>query len=274
MKCNGLRLGIATGFFWKYADKTYLVTNWHVVSGRNPISHIAMNEDLAVPDEMSFPVYISANDFENVEYKSVCLYDVNCDPAWIEHKEFGSSIDIAAIELPFFPNLSDPSFLGKVIYPIKSGGYVDRNLLINLPRWCAPRIEMGEDLYILGFPFGIMPTRHFPIWKHASIASEMDVMLDDKPSFLVDTTTKPGMSGSPVIQKIRKFQLDQSNNIVESASIAFVGIYSGRRKSESEVEAKFSRSKFGDDTNLGVVWREELIWEILFDAQRGKINIK
>jgi hypothetical protein len=31
-------LGAASGFFWLHKGQPYLVTNWHVVSGRNPFT--------------------------------------------------------------------------------------------------------------------------------------------------------------------------------------------------------------------------------------------
>ena len=35
---DGSLLGSATGFTASFQDKTFLITNWHVVSGRNPVS--------------------------------------------------------------------------------------------------------------------------------------------------------------------------------------------------------------------------------------------
>jgi hypothetical protein len=32
---NGKTLGTATGFIWKRRETHYLITNWHVVSGKN-----------------------------------------------------------------------------------------------------------------------------------------------------------------------------------------------------------------------------------------------
>jgi hypothetical protein len=32
---NKTPMGVATGFIWKHPEKHYLVTNWHVITGRN-----------------------------------------------------------------------------------------------------------------------------------------------------------------------------------------------------------------------------------------------
>ena len=32
---NGMLMGVATGFVWKLHEQHYLITNWHVITGRN-----------------------------------------------------------------------------------------------------------------------------------------------------------------------------------------------------------------------------------------------
>jgi len=62
----------------------------------------------------------------------------------------------------------------------------------------APLI--GMDAFILGFPKGIAHQQLLPIWKRGSIATEPEIPReDDLPVFLVDTATREGMSGAPVL---------------------------------------------------------------------------
>ena len=48
--CNDHPLGNATGFFLKYQSNWFLVTNWHVFSGRDPESGQPKHKSCAVPD--------------------------------------------------------------------------------------------------------------------------------------------------------------------------------------------------------------------------------
>jgi hypothetical protein len=54
------------------------------------------------------------------------------------------------------------------------------------------------DVFVLGYPFGPGKTG-LPVWKRGSIASEPDLVPQVENYLLVDTASRPGMSGSPVI---------------------------------------------------------------------------
>jgi hypothetical protein len=78
----------------------------------------------------------------------------------------------------------------------------------------------------------------------------MDLDYNGKPVFLIDATTRAGMSGSPVV--LRQFGGYNTRNggYFSSAGFftRFMGIYSGRIHRDSEI---------------GMVWRPEVIFEIL-----------
>ena len=57
-------------------------------------------------------------------------------------------------------------------------------------------IMIGMDVFILGYPFGSGPPA-FPVWKRGSIASEPDLVKTTNGYYLIDTASRPGMSGSP-----------------------------------------------------------------------------
>src|SRR2546422_3051669 len=51
--CNGLPLGrAATGFIVSKDGKHYLITNWHVLAGRHPVTKKALHDNAPVPDEL------------------------------------------------------------------------------------------------------------------------------------------------------------------------------------------------------------------------------
>ncbi len=86
----------------------------------------------------------------------------------------------------------------------------------------------------------------------------MDVLLNGRPSFLIDTATREGMSGSPVVHVDRSAALEFSGVVKPGRTIRFVGVYSGRHIGKKEIEAQ-----------LGVVWRQEVINDILVARQLG-----
>src|SRR5688500_11534430 len=59
--CYGsIPLGIATCFSWEHADKTYLVTNGHVVSGVHPDTGQSLESNGAVPDRIEVDLHMRA----------------------------------------------------------------------------------------------------------------------------------------------------------------------------------------------------------------------
>jgi len=56
---------------------------------------------------------------------------------------------------------------------------------------------------VLGYPEGMIGPGRSPIWKRGSMASEPKYNWRDKPGFLIDTATRNGMSGAPVVARHR-----------------------------------------------------------------------
>ncbi len=102
-----------------------------------------------------------------------------------------------------------------------------------------------------------------PIWKRANIASEPDINIDQLPKLLIDTATRKGLSGSPVIMKrsgIHGFEHGQPKPDSLIGTIRnFVGIYSGTI-GEDELKAQ-----------LGIVWKAHVIDEIIDSNMVGCI---
>jgi hypothetical protein len=49
-------LAIGTGFFYRLANTTHLVTNWHNVTGRHPDTNRPLHSKGGVPDRLTFGV--------------------------------------------------------------------------------------------------------------------------------------------------------------------------------------------------------------------------
>ncbi len=53
-----------TGFFWRIADKLFLITNWHNVTGWDPINNKALSATSFTPDRLEFFIELASNDDE------------------------------------------------------------------------------------------------------------------------------------------------------------------------------------------------------------------
>jgi hypothetical protein len=161
------------------------------------------------------------------------------------HQE-GQSIDLAALALP-----EDARVHFRAMS--KSIGVFE------------PYLEVGAEVFILGFPRGLKPTGNLPIRKRGSIATEpyFHAYYTD-PSFLIDAATREGMSGSPVVARaITKQEMDKiraplaaDTRIIQHRGLSLVGVYSGRIGVKDALEAQ-----------LGKVWRPELIHQMLTDPK-------
>src|SRR6516225_7224252 len=116
------------------------------------------------------------------------------------------------------------------------------------------------DVYILGYPFGIGPVG-LPVWKRGSMASEPDVLLPVQLHLLVDTASRPGMSGSPVIRRSWGTHQMKSGSVEvrPGAATDLIGVYSGRFTATDPLDAQ-----------LGIAWSSRYISEIVAGGRRDR----
>lgn len=225
-------LGQGTGFVWRIGERNYLVTNWHVVTGQDFFTRKNLRSDGGRPNRIRARFNIHGF-FEKQEWL-IPLRNTHGEPLWMVHP--GRRVDIAIIPLPY-----DPATAIVTLYPL--------NLLAN----ASLRIEIGMEVFILGYPFEIVPPA-FPIWKRGSIASEPQLSRLSNDFIYVDTASRPGMSGAPVIRR------SWTNHMVEPGVVAvvdrplnrFIGVYSGRLPTDHPYEAQ-----------IGIVWDGSFIEEII-----------
>lgn len=252
MKFNETDLGIGTAFFYLYEDKTYLITNWHNITGRSPIDLRPLSKELAIPNLIALPIVYSEKSEapsphggENIFWKiyNLNLYENNV-PVWYEHPVHGRQVDAVALPLD---GLNETR-----IYAANDASSLNLENIVLRP---------SLDAFVLGYPLGITGGAKFPIWKRASIATEPDIDIENLPKFLIDTATREGMSGSPVYAQVNGYYIPEGKQGIENAIFGegrrFVGIYSGR---------------LGNDAfqaQLGVVWKEKAIIEIIQGKKVG-----
>ena len=260
------QLGAATGFLYEHENRTFVVTNWHVVTGRDPRDRSIIHENRrlsACPTKLGCRIIERVQDTENglavtrVQGHFIELFSDGM-PMWYEHPEYGHRCDVVAIPID-----ADAAMLTRAVH--LAVNRVDEGRIPLMP---------GETVFILGYPIGIGSAGGFPIWKSGYVASEPELPVSipfkagtdettiDKrwvPAFYIDSSTRQGMSGAPVIAKYTGMwdpgdpygsdDLLSDDHVIGSAA-EFLGCYSGRVLS-SELEA-----------GLGICWRKSAIEEI------------
>ncbi len=227
---NDTKLSTASAFVLFYKESYFLITNWHVVSGRDADTEKCLDKNSAIPNKLLVYFY-QKNKLNTWIEQEIPLLDTEENPMWIEHPH-KNKVDVIALPIHMNNNIS--------IYPI------DLSLkdIDILP-------QPGMPISILGFPFGLSAGGKFPIWKTGHLASDHDVDYDEnKPAFLIDATTKSGMSGSPVFMRTDSMYKTSNGDYVfkDGITTRFLGIYAGRIHEESDI---------------GRVWRPFLITEIM-----------
>jgi hypothetical protein len=229
MLASNHQLASATGFLVSYEGDHYLITNWHVVAGKNAeTGEIMASDGTTTPDAVGV-WYHSADGLGIWKSRVEALYDPDTQaPKWIEHPA-GRQVDVVAL-----PVSDDASLF---FYPLDLS-LAETDMLIS----------PSEPVSIIGFPLGQSAAGKFPIWKTGHVASDIDLDYQNKPVFLIDATTKPAMSGSPVVAKrVGMVQSSKGINMGASAD-RLLGVYSGRTSVHSDV---------------GMVWKPAVLEDIL-----------
>jgi hypothetical protein len=220
---------MATGFLVERDSRRFLVTNRHVVRGTEKV-----------------PPSDSINIFHNQAGRLGAwvptlepLYDSQGFPLWYEHPEH-SEWDVVALPLT--------KTTGIEIYSYDPWKSVDGLQSVTDP------------LSIVGFPFGVTGGGFFGILVRGFIATEPNVEWHELPVFLIDSRTRQGQSGSPVIEfsphggvRHTTQGLQVGTGTVED----FIGVYSGRIDVESD---------------LGLVWKSRVVREIIEAGVRGALS--
>lgn len=217
-------IGTATGFIVERDSKRYLVTNRHVVRGQRPDGTGVPPDELAIWQN-------AANQLGYWHRRQERLYEANGQPRWFEHPTQPAEIDVAALELE--------NDAGIAVY-----GYD--------PWTPGPGLlaRVSDPLSVIGFPFGVTGGGGLGIWVRGFVATEPDIDWNGLPRFLIDSRTRDGQSGSPVIAYSGGGGTATSGgfSIFSGPVEEFFGVYSGRINRESD---------------LGFVWKASVVREII-----------
>lgn len=101
---DGHDLGTATGFIVEHNSRPYLITNWHVLTGKNPDTNDLINYDYC-PDEIVILHHVR-NRLGTWIQQIEPLEDLAGNPRWIEHPR-GSQVDVVALPLQIIPEVDN-----------------------------------------------------------------------------------------------------------------------------------------------------------------------
>ena len=247
-------LGNATAFFYESnSGQLFLITNWHVVTGREPSSP-SVSKTAAVPSVLKLKLHkrqkpiggqptILATDIDEVRIP-INSNDGN-GPRWLEHPKYRFKIDVVAIPLDEHSDFRQRYHFN----PLNKFPHFVPNY--------AP--EAMDNVFVVGYPWGISATIErgggIPVYKRGSIASDPVIDYRRLPSVLIDCRTTTAMSGSPVIVSHSGIWMPDgrmTNDSIIGTFNSFLGVYSGRLKDKKDEEI----------SEIGIVWKASVLREI------------
>ncbi len=237
-------LSTATGFVVENSKGApLLITNWHVVAGRHLDTKQPLHSSAAVPDVLNI-AHNQKGSLGHWVAKKESLYDESGKPLWWEHPQYGSRVDVVGLPLSeqegidYFPySITGPSGHNKLPAELKWGP--------------------SDFVNVIGFPFGWTGGGALGIWVQGAIATEPDLDHEDLPRFLIDSRTRSGQSGSPVVIYKRNGWVTLQDGrpfMVHNPITLLTGVYSGR---------------LSGDSDLGTVWKTSVVEAIAEGRSRG-----
>lgn len=238
----GAHVATATGFVVARSGISYLVTNWHNFTGRSADTRAWLSSgNHQTPDQVRIWHNCVGAPGQWMTVTETLLVD-GVDPRWLQHPALGSEVDVAVLPLDRLP--------GVQTYPYEL-----------CPTGPQLAIGVSDSVFIVGFPFAEAGDGVTAIWARGSVATEPDLDFGGRRCFLVDSRTRPGQSGSPVIAYASgRDAVSMTNGSILVATgqphERLLGVYSGRLNRESD---------------LGFVWKADLIVEIIDGGVAGDL---
>lgn len=220
--------GRGTGFHFRDPSGTvWLVTNWHVLTGRRPDDPAMLISDAMASPTSIGVAYQSRIDGQFFRHLKLPLYEQDGTPCWYVYRR-DSGVDLAAL-------------------PIQLPDDVKCPCVQDFARRAAGSFVPGLELTIIGMAFQHSRETPYPIWKGARVASEPGYLAMGVPQVLIDTAGVPGMSGSPV------YRITRGLNVSREAARALENFKVGGEVGALEALAGIDLSKAEEGNVLSFV---------------------
>jgi len=236
---------------WRRIEKTWLVTNRHVVLPR--IHKTPQEYQEFLPNSFSFHL---RKKLEGglLKWDAITLSKKELQTRARFHSN--PKVDVAMIEVRdlLFDRWKQGQYLPW--YPLSKE---------NFPADKKITVTTSDDIVVIGYPRGYYDTTNlFPIVKTGIIASKWGADFQGEPYFLIDAKLFPGSSGSVVFTKPKIIEIVDGRLVYfKEKAFAFLGIFSGApfQGRTIELETMIITEKLGFD--VGIVWYARLIEEII-----------
>jgi hypothetical protein len=265
---NGLKLGEATGFFFygllDGKPNYWLVTNWHVLSGRNALApQIVLHSKGSLPNKLRLslllhpdqPDYGVPRDPEPQflsQSQIIELYEADGTAAWYQHRT-KNVCDIGVLNVRQF------------------GGRFLIQGINEVARQHDMAIQIGNRVFILGYPLGLGHFIDAPIWKSGCIASEPHLETTAETAaggrLIIDATTRKGMSGAPVIMREKTHYVSEYGEIKQYVNATrWIGVYASRPDTLSKTDDGPNDDQRAE---IGYVYKSGAAQKVITDGIRG-----
>ncbi|WP_424440296.1 hypothetical protein [Microbacterium sp.] len=237
------RVGSGTGFIVEGPSGRMLVSNRHVVVGREPETNAYKDPQGRQPTRIRVS---SINELVQTVSVDLNLFDDDRNELWVEHPTYAHRLDL--VGLPWPHGLFTSTATGRMY---ASGAPVQ----IRVP---APVIVLGYPLRFHGGVEGL------PVAVSGILASTPGLPINgDLPRFLIDSRTRSGLSGAPVIFYSEGAPLINEQGTLSIGSqtqpYELLGIYSGRIR---------------DDADIGYVITTAAISEMIHHPAQGVLLVR
>ena len=259
-------LAHATGLLCYPSGRTTLVTNWHVVSGKDAFTGQHLDKSSLMPTSLRVSVALceverdllaktSKGSKETVRRTpllrprdiDVPLYE-DGTPRWKEHPTLGRICDVVALDIDseyrsLVKELNPQGYHtvpGTTNEPFST--WVDRRDDMQRLFSSTESFDLDSDVVVVGFPhLPVSPPAVVPMTKRGAVASipSVELYYDGMklPAFYLDILTRPGFSGSPVFWRSAGVLFEKTGertvnlgNVDVGPRYSFLGIYSSRIK--------------------------------------------
>lgn len=292
MRFNTQVLSIGTGFLYEHAGQFFIITAWHNVTGRNAESYELLSKRGATPNNLVASIalttshgpfrvgieiplvdddrslyFIHPNNFPKIDVVAIPL-----DPAG-EYRTGGQLHDgrtiMGTVQLV---NDGTPGVATKLC-PVQQYSIVNAEMVSD---WFSA-VDVSDELFIPGYPKNVRDDYGQPVWKRATVASSVQAGWNRQPKFLIDSASRSGMSGAPVVyyNASGKLRVGMGTTAVFNRPVAILaGVYVGRIGNGvgSEDENDEAATNPSDlDAQLGIVWHASVIKEIVENGQYERL---
>jgi Trypsin-like peptidase domain len=205
----------------------WLVTNWHVLSGRNASDPTkVLHTKGSLPNRLRLSLILKPDQPEYTipqepepqflkQEQTIELYHQNGAATWYQHP-MKNICDVGV--------LNASPFVGRFLI----------NGINQIAQQNDMAIQTGNPIFILGYPLGFSHFIDTPIWKSGCIASEPHLETTEETGLsggrvVIDATTRQGMSGAPVIMREKTHYLAENGEIKQHANATrWIGVYASR----------------------------------------------